>query len=120
MEHTFGLDEKNKSLPSITGKDSHPLQGPNNVLFLMIICGFILSLQTKALYAPASSLQSVDDCKPRVDQQSESAGKWEICSENCPFPRLSTPLLTSILLPKVCSPVRCQVDDLTPRCVMLS
>lgn len=46
-----------------------------------------------------------------LDQQSESAGKWEIYSENCHFPWLSTSLPTYILLPKVCSPVRCQVDD---------
>lgn len=44
-----------------------------------------------------------------LEQQSGSARKWEIYSENCHFPRFSPP--TSILFPKVCSPVTCQVDD---------
>lgn len=88
MEHTFWQGEKNKNLPKVTGKDIHPLQGPK-VLYFVVICGFILSLQTKALYASPHPFSLVLTLS--LDQQSESAGKWEIYSENCHFPRLSTP-----------------------------
>ena len=63
MEHAFLQDGENKGRPKVTGKDVHPLQGPK-VPFFAVICGFILSLQTKALYTSASSLQSGDDLQP--------------------------------------------------------
>lgn len=54
-------DEQN--LPNVTGKDVHPLQGPE-VPFLAVIYDFIISRQTKALCASVSSLRSGDDLKP--------------------------------------------------------
>lgn len=120
MEHAFLQDGKNKSWPNVTGKDVHPLQGPKVPLFA-VICGFILSLQTKALYTPSIHLPHPFGLvmTSSLDQQSGSAGKWEIYSENCHFPRLSPPPRPSssqrfVLLLDV------KLMILTPRCVMLS
>lgn len=82
-----------QNLPNVTGKDVHPLQGPE-VPFFAVIYGFIISRQTKALCASTSSLGSGDDLKlgPTIGVSREMGNLfWKLLFSSVLSPHLHPP-----------------------------
>lgn len=104
MGHAF-LKMRTKSCLMSPGKMSNPYKNPK----CLLCCDLQLHYHSKPRLSIPLPHSPCVVMTSSLDQPLKSAGKWEIYSESCHFPLLSPP--TSILLPKVCSPVRCQVDD---------
>lgn len=102
------LQNENKSQPKVTRKDGHPLQGPPNAFFCNDLQFHYVTANQGSLWV-CLILSIWWWPQAWTNNYRGSMGTWENYSESSHFPQLSSP--TSSLLPKVCSPVRCQVDD---------